>query len=444
MPVDASTQARSSARGQERSDAPVDYWKKSAPDVKFGRERFRMTWIPHIGKQQVIDSNVEQLDWDDSTAVMTGTIQLRDPSYGATPEVGLGDEIMLEVSLGGQGNWIELWRMRIVEPYRAFVARTRTHQLTNVLGWLAQSVDDFVYLADKAHPKGWTADEIVLDIAKRYNVPVGVIAKCTHRIKRLVLMDSSPLKAIAEAYKRERAYTDRRFVISADHGKLNVTPLRRNPRLLELGASLIDAGFRESLNTDFATALTVRATGKTVKGKDKKGHSRTTTQKILVKVSSATAVAKFGYVHRNVWAHDADTSSEASSAGLRHIARVGLPTKELTLTHPGIPTIRRGDAIRALLPVESLKQVIYLTSAQHAVSANGYSMTLGVMFTDPWVDAKLDSVNDQRDVAAAKRGRKSGTAKKKKKAAATQKSAKADKRSNKTTPGQRLTAKGHP
>jgi hypothetical protein len=436
--ADSSDQYRNSLRGQERADAPEDLWKLKAPEYKFGRDRFRTTWIPHVGPQKVIDTNIETIDWDDSTFVMTGSIHMRDPSYGVPPDVGLGDEFMLEFSFGGGSNWVELWRMRVIEPYREFVGATRTLQLTNVFGWMAKSIDDFVYHNVLAH-------EVVLDIVKRYNVPVGTVAKGKHKIKRLVLMDKTPLDAIAEAYKRERRYTNRRFVLSAHYGKLSITPLIRNPRLLELGPTLYDAAFRQTLADEFATALTVRAIGKTVKTKDKKGHTRSAPQKIMVKVSSPIAIRQYGYVHKNVYAHDADTSAEAADAGLRHIVRVAPPQRELTLTHPGVPTLKRGDALRLLLADASLRQIVYITSAQHSLTGSDYQMTLGVTFTDPWMDAKLDSVDDQKETAAEKRGRRAKPkTKQKPKPKADTQPAKNGNRATKLTPGQRLTQRGHP
>jgi hypothetical protein len=89
-----------------------------------------------------------------------------------------------------------------------------------------------------------------------------------------VVLQGSPLDVIAAAYKRERNYTGKRFVISCDHGKLNITPLRRSPQLLELGPSLIQASFQQQFRQDFATSVIVRATGKVDVGKDKKGKKR--------------------------------------------------------------------------------------------------------------------------------------------------------------------------
>lgn len=399
---------RRSKSGIQRTNAPKDYWTQKAPVMQFGRERFRTWLIPGTGERQRLDDHVEQLVWDDANAVLTGTIQLRDPVLQVLPNIDFGDEVMVEVSLTGDLNFIELWRMRIDAPYRDFEPAERTFQLMNALGWLSKSTDDFKYGIDKAHPKGWLASQIVLDLATKYQIPTGVIQTTTHLITKLVVLQGSPLDVISLAYKREKNYTHKRFVISCDHGLLNVLPLVRSPQLLQLGPTLIAATLQQQMGSEFATALTVRATGRVDKGKDKKGKKKTGIGKIVVKVESATAIAKFGYIHREVWAHDAHSVSQATEQGKRHMVLVGQPTKTLTLTHPGLPTIKRGDAIRALLPDPALTQVIFVSEARHTLNPGDYQVELTMQFTDPLVDAKVDKVTESRTAVAKKRARTIG------------------------------------
>lgn len=435
----AQLQHRRSSLGTQHADVPKNYWTQPAPALQFGRERFRVWWVPGTGSKQQIDEHVEQMAWDDATAVLTGSLQFRDPSFGPIPDIGWGDEIMVEVSPTGGLNFTELWRMRIDQPYRDFLPASRTFQLANALGWLSRSTDDFKYVKDKAHPHGWLAHEIAIDIAKQYRVPIGVVAETTHRIKKLVMLQASPLDVIGAAYKREKQYTTKRFVIACDHGKLNITPLRRSSRLLELGPTLIAASFQQQMAANFATSLTVRATGKVEKGKDKKGKKRTGTGKIIVKVESASAIARYGFVHREVWAHDADTVAEAVTAGKRHLTLVGKPDYTLNLTHPGLAGIRRGDAIRALLPEQALTQVIFVSEARHTLTGSDYAMDLSVTFSDPFIDAKVDKVTEDRYAAARRRGRKT------KQTIPTKKLPPgSDQRKQKKTPGQRLTGINHP
>lgn len=434
MPTTAGWQLVSSGRGQQRSELPRDVWKLPGKPLEFGREQFFVS----LGGRN-IDPLVEGVSWDDVNAVLTGEIRLRDPADGPQLNIDHGGEVVLSYAPAPGRARVVLWRMRVLQPSREFFGMTRSLQLTNALGWLAKSTDDFKYVKNKKHPQGWTCDQIVRDICKRYNVPVGTIVRGTHRIKSLVKFNASPLDVIAEAYRRERRYTNKRYVLSCYLGKLNITPLRRSARLLELGPTLIQASFQETMREDFATALSVRATGKKRKSKDKEGNPRTDTTKINVKVSSPGAIRKFGYVHKNWTASDADTPAEARAAGLRHLTTVGKPLKELALTHPGMPDIRRGDAVKALLPDKALNQVIFITEARHTVGPGSYTMDLQVTFTDPFVDAVAAKAEKKKAAAAKKRGR---THKKKKPRKPAPKGA--AQRGGKLTPGQELTRRGNP
>jgi hypothetical protein len=354
------------------------------------------------------------------------------------PDVGFGDEIMLECALTGDKTFVELWRMRIDQPNRDFGASERTFQLINALGWAARSTDDFHYRKNKAHPNGWYAHEIALDVCKRFAIPVGVIAKTKHRIMKLAVIQGSPLDVIAAAYKKERLATGKRYVISCYRGKTNILPLRRTPQLLELGPSLIAASFQEQFRDDFATSVKVRAQRKVDVGKDKKGKKRKGTNKIVVVVKSRAAIKRYGFVQREVWAHDAHSAAEAHQQGKRHLTLVGIPTKTLTLTHPGLPQIRRGMAIQAALPDRALKQVIFVTEVQHTLNPGDYEIQVSVQFTDPFLDAQKDKVDESRYQKARKHGRKTKTKKH-----PNRPRTKGHRQHRHRTPGQRLGIRGH-
>jgi hypothetical protein len=122
---------------------------------------------------------------------------------------------------------------------------------------------------------------------------------------------------------------------------------------------------------------------------------------------------------------------------------VGKPIRELQLTHPGIPTLRRGDALHATLPDKALAQVIYVTRVEHNLGPGSYTISIGVRFTDPYVDAKINRVSANKKKAATKRGRKGGKTTK----TAHLQTSKSSKHRTKPagpTPGEMLTARGHP
>lgn len=457
MPVELPDSALAASRsdtGTKRSDVPKDIWTRPGGRIEFGRERFRLSWIPTAGSSANLDPLIESISWDDKDAVLTGEITFRDPGYTRVPDIGEGDEFVLTCIDGGaHGETGVVWRMRCTEPFRAFKGGVRTLQLANALYWLSRSVDDFRYVRGKLHKNGWTADQILKDIAVRYGIPTGTIVGASHRIKNLTMLNASPLDVIGAAYTREKRYTANLYLISCRFGRLNVTPLRRSRRLLELGPTLIDAGFRKVMQDEFATALTVRATGKLDKGKDKQGNPRTEARKIVVKVRSPGAIKRYGYVHNVYDATDADSEAEARTAGLRRLVEVAKTEKQLTLAHPGIPDIQRGDAIKAKLADAALNQVIYITDVRHTLTAGDYRMDLEVTFKDPWVDAEEERAEQKRQDAAARRGRtrRSETTKKKQPPKPSTQDKRSDvtpttttKKQIATTPGERLTQRGHP
>lgn len=424
-------------KAQQRATKPRNYWKKKGPRLSFGAELWKVLWIPGTGRKRDVSPYVEGVTWDDASAILTGSLQFR-PDPGAPIRVGVGDQFQLSCALHPGAAFNELWRMRVQQPSTDFGVPAATFDLANDLALLQRSTDDFSYSAGKKRPQGWLAHEIALDIAHRYGLPVGVIARTTHRIKKLVMLQASPLDALAAAYKREKTYTHKRFVIQMYHGKLNIIPLRRSPDLLVLGPTLIAASFQQQMGESFASEVTVRAQATTQKPKDKKGKKRTSTGKIVLLVKSPAAIKKFGVVHRDVWAHDATSVAGARNAALRHLSLVGQPEKQLDLSHPGIPSIRRGDAIRAALPDPALNQVIFVTDARHTLTGATYEMGLQFTFSDPFVDALKDQVDEDRYGKAKAKGRKQ-----KGKAKAPPQAKKAGQRA-KTTPGQKLTQRGHP
>lgn len=298
--------------------------------------------------------------------------------------------------------------MWITEPNNDFGSSTRTFQLANALNFLSLSTDSFLYQKDREHPKGWLASDIAIDVARRYRMPVGVIGVTKHYITRIAMVDVSPLDVIAYAYKRERSTTGNRYVLSCNRGRLDITPMRRSNPLLKLGATLIAASLQQAFGNEtdknFATALTVRTDPIVYSTRDKKGHLTPQYQKVTVKVSSAAAIKKYGYVHRNVFAHDAFSPAETLAQGQLHLTRVGLPTKTFNFTHPGIPSIRRGDAIRAILPDPNLNQVIFVTEARHTLNST-YEMEVTCAFLDPFANRLQDHIIETRAETDRQRNR---------------------------------------
>jgi hypothetical protein len=435
-------------RGFQRRPIPRDYWRSPGEPLRLGRENFQVWWVPRVGEMVNVDANVEQVTWEDASPVLSGTVTFRDPFIGKLSNIGLGDQFVLKWSAQGGPPFVELWRMRVNQPFRSFLGGNRTLQVTSDLWFLQASTDDFHFRKTGAtgpHPHGWLASEIAQSILERYGMPVGVLTATRHRILNLTRVNTgsstkiTPLDTLTAAYARERNYTNKRYVISCFNGKVNITPLRHSKELLLFGEELVEATIQQTLRDDFATSLTVRAQGKTIKVKDKKGHSKQTVGKISVLVQSEAAIRRYGFVHRVVWAHDARTVAEARSRGQYHLSVIGQPTTEVNVTSPGVAMIRRGDACRIRLDDPVLHQVVFVTDASHSLTAGSYQVALQFMFSDPFVDAKLDTVDE--DLAEKQKARTGKTTKKSKTPPLPKQNVA---RAPAKTPGQRLAGRGHP
>lgn len=292
--------------------------------------------------------------------------------------------------------------MRISKPTYALKDGTIAIELENDLAILARSRDDFKYKLDKdTKPKGWKPEEVTRDVCKRYGVRIGHLAATKVRIKNLTLENKSPLAVIQRAYRREKEESGRRFVIEIRGGRLYVRPLQRSKEMLILGDTLLDATLELSHQHGFATALDVTGT---VKDGDKKRKKVN-----MGIVSRGSALRRFGYIVRPYKLED-EVSSEAAG---RKRARIQLQelakeNRELTFTHPGVATLRRGHALRLQIDEGFVrKHVVFVREVTHTVSAGAYEMSVTVAFDDPFIDMDDAIAKEKWPKKAKERGRKS-------------------------------------
>lgn len=401
---------RSSAAGLQSGEAAATFpTTPTTPDLL--REYKWRFFAERLG-QDVPLTNVESVTWDEggsSGAITTGTITVRDPAYGLGPQITVdeGDQIRCEVD--GGGGFLELWTMRIASPDVTVKAAQRTFQLANDLDLLNRSDDDFLFAAGKgtAHPNGWTVDQIILSVCLKYGVKVGAVPVGQYRRRKSWSWRAySPLRAIQEALNTERQHTGRRFVVRWTAAALWITPLQRNPSLLGLGPSLIDAELQSHLpageNTSginegyFASAVTMRGLRNEPVGKDKQGRDKVAPHKMEVYVPSPASIARFGYVHRIVWSGDAKEEADLGEEALQYLAAVAKPIKEVTLTHIGIPGIRLGDAMKIGVGDAALQnQIVWVSEISYTLSPSDFTMVLTVTFDDPYLDKVAEMIQSR-------------------------------------------------
>lgn len=381
---------RASKQGGARADQPARYGAPDRPDLS-QQAQLRVIALPASGGEFGV-ALVESCEWSDTNALMTGTLSVRQDPLADAPAIegrlDQGDRIRLEANDGG--GWREVWTMRVYKPRLQVTTAQRQLDLANDLELLRQSEDNFLYTTDKAHPKGWTGRQIVEDVCTRFKIPLGSCYTSPNHIGRKVrLKRASPLAVLRWVLVHEHRKYHQRLVIRWDRGKLHVLPLTRSPHLLGLGPTLIEAAFESELPPQFGSAITIHGLQEFVFGQDGLGSDKKKRQKMHVQLESKTSRQLFGYVHRIVYSPDARTDAELRAEGTAYLAAIAQPRKKLTLTHTGIPWLRRGDAIQLALGDEGLRrQIVYVNEVTHRATPDGYTMDVGVIFDDPYIDRR--------------------------------------------------------
>ena len=398
-------------RARSRGTAPRNYWHREGPKVGYGKERFRVTVLRGRKLAPVrLDELVENISWEDASAIMTGSISFRRPAYMRKLlqqfPVSVGHQIKLEYAAGPNAAFRELWRMRVSQPSREVRDGTVGFELANDLTLLQGSEDDFRYVKGKTHKRGWLGHQIIADVARKSGLKIRRLPRMKHRITKMVKLNANPLDVIVAVLQKEKVATGRRFAIYFERGKLEIKPLRRSDYLLIMGNSIINLAVAQQMKENFATAVTVRTHAADEKGRDEKNHKTNKGRKIVVRVRNKLAVARYGYIHRVVFAQDVTTRAQARAQGRRWLARLASPKKEATLSHPAIPWLRRLQAIRLDLPEEGLKQIVYVAAVRYEVAGGTFNMELTLTFDDPYVDTKALKVTEDLVETAKKRQRK--------------------------------------
>lgn len=382
----AAKKHKAQGQGKHRADAVFNYGSPDRfPDLAH-TPSFRFAVVKSSGEIVELE-NVETCTWDDASAILTGTIGIRDLQFsanGTPPSVDQGDRIICEVDEGT--GFSELWIMRVYRPQiTSLQLGTREFELVNDLDLLRQSEDWFRYKSDKAHPHGWWGHDIIRDVCRRFQVPIGGIYTSTKRYQ-LVIKRGSPLEVIRNVVLKERRKAGRRLVTRFEHGRLFVLPLQRSANLLALGPTLLDAQMKSQLHEQFGSAVTLR--GITINGNNGVPLMNAG-QKAHVFVGSPASIARFGFVHRIFFSPDARTDAQLAEEAKAYLSAVAKPIRTLTLNHKGMPRLKRGDAVEVAIGSESLrKQVVWVYEVQHSLVQGNYEMTVTVIFDDPFVPTR--------------------------------------------------------
>lgn len=386
-------QYQNSLRGDLHANFNVVYGHSIHPLDLF-RQTFRVL-LRVAGEQHNISKLVEQLTWQDDSGdsgatlaymnvqpTMTGSLQMRKPALrqydklapsflsskltqaqrGVSKWGALGAVVVCEV--GYAGSFTPVWAMRCQPTSQGSTLNGAAEEVDVTDGtWsltladdtqlLNLSMDDFKFTKGKVTRKrGWRADEIAAVVCRQFRIPVKQLTRGTAHFELPTSQTSnvSPMMVISDAYTEEANRTGKAFVVrwaAPDKkfplGALEVVPFRRNPHLLKFRDQLTNAQLTRSQSPEFATAIRGRATLKGSGGKSKK---------LTFDYHNDTAIRRFGWVFKTVDFNTVSSMQELQILTKRALAFRLTSLRMAELTHPGVATLRRGDAIRINIPEE--------------------------------------------------------------------------------------------
>ncbi len=391
------------ATKQKTPDVSRLYRRQVAP-IDLSTQQFRLRLIRANTVDSILDVDglVTSVEWRAVAGdpVLQGTVAFQIPDIGPNPKIQEGHVLQLSVLWGGK--WREVWRMRLYDQKKS-IADTQTFELADSGRILQESSDTWHFTKNKAHKKGWRCHEIVAEVARRYRIKLGKVAAGKHFITD-ISGELSPMQVIQRAYAIERRASGKRFVIRWQNGRLNIVPLRRNPLLYTLSNLIEDATIaRDPRDEKFATAVTVRASVKKSKG----GRKR---EKIVLRYVNEKAVAKDGFIHRNIGGSDVKTRADAEHKAKRYIATHSIRKRTIqNIQHQGIAFVRRGDAIRVSLPQEGIYGkygIAYISAGTWRITGGDFTMNLDVTVDDPYKSAKTKRKDEDKATRAAVRKKK--------------------------------------
>lgn len=379
------------------------FYRGELSDIRPGDFEFTLDLLRGSGLKPLnVDDLVTDFSWADEEAVLTGALNVaRDRD---TFPFGNGHLVRCRVRWN-VGKWYELWQMRVQPDIEEdAVAGSASINLQDDLSLLQRNKRKWVFRKTKARGRGWRADEIAREVAKREKVRIGKLAKGTKRTNKLEVTGSG-LEVIKQAYANEKDHSGRKFIIRMRNGKLEVVPYRRNSILYVVEEQLEAALLHRQ---QAARPVTV------IEARGKMGK-----EKVKMTVFNREVVRRFGRVTEEKDYGKVDSRAELRTLALRDLAAKVRITRTADLSIPGIPFIRRGDGMRWRSkepgwygPTKSTadrtgskdRTFVYVTTLAHSVASGGeYTTDLSIVQEDPFVQDRNARDKARQDKARAKR-----------------------------------------
>jgi hypothetical protein len=126
-----------------------------------------------------------------------------------------------------------------------------------------------------------------------------------------------------------------------------------------------------------------------------------------VPVGSNALIDRYGFIHRIVYSPDAKSKAALIAEGKAWLVGVGRAQASVTVSHPGIPRIKRGDSIRLAMPGSEngvpvgdtmVIKDFWVTEAHFSLTPGAFDMELILGTEDPFLgDPVVDKLTDTAD-----------------------------------------------
>lgn len=393
------------------------YQKKAKPldlgKFEFRLMRHRKSASKH--KRQVnLKGYIVSIDWTEGDGPpLTGSVTLMVPRrHRKHPNQDIivkdGDKLVLECKRGHK--WREVWRMRVWALSESVSGGALTLTLYDDLQNLVESQASFSFTKSKhgKHKDGWRADQIAAEVAQRFKLRIGKLAKTKRQINDLTMHKAGGLDPIIKAYKLEKEETGKQYVLHWKNGKLNIERLRRQPFLNVMRHLIQEAVIGHERDDRFFTVLTLSANTDQQGGdSNDQGDPK---DKLEVTVQDDRAVKRFGYIeHEDTVDHNVKGKEKLKAIALQRIAKaVEKRTMDgVEIDHPGVPWIRKGDAVQVKLPEYGFRSgqrdedlgsgnwnVFFVKTASHTIAGGDYNMHITFGIQDP----KAQEIRDVQEI----------------------------------------------
>lgn len=312
-----------------------------------------------------------------------------------------------------RGRFTPMLSCHLWNKNRSFTGRSEemTLELFDRMKWIAEyDVPKKVYKKDKAHKQGWTTRQIIMDIARRANLPVGEISNTFNLTKHTRFETTGSIyDSLTKVIKAHKTKIDKkqkeagrskptkvRTIIHTRDGKLNILTLKdpaSHAKAIKAVPFFNDAigiesgSVSETMDDEkFATRLLLKASAATIKKNKKNIPRKRITQKVVVINPTDPNVQKvFGVIEKedHILRRQNLDLGALRKKGQEKLDKFVNPDTTIEFTTRGYPNLWPGDFIL----LNSLKLGV---RGLYAIETIGYTFAAGQLVMT--VSVKSDSL----------------------------------------------------